>query len=86
MHSQINKWGNSAAIRIPASVLAELGLSVHSTVDIQVQNGKIIIEPLVASKSDLKLPFSEAGLLSGLDAYHAHADSLASPSGSEWGE
>ena len=86
MQSQINKWGNSAAVRIPASVLAELGLSVHSTIDIQVDNGKIIIEPMHSTAGKIKLPFSESALLSGLDESTAHADAIAAPSSSEWGE
>jgi|SaaInl5LU_22_DNA_1037371.scaffolds.fasta_scaffold34536_3 antitoxin MazE len=86
MQSQINKWGNSAAVRIPASVLAELGLSVHSTIDIQVDNGKIIIEPLDSTITRLKLPYSEAELLAGLDENTAHADAVAAPLSSEWGE
>lgn len=77
MQSQINKWGNSAAVRIPANMLASMGLSVNSSINIEVKDGKTIIEPISEPKKRLKLPFSEVALLKGLDAYTAHADEIA---------
>lgn len=46
MQLTIKKWGNSVGIRIPAPVLSELKLNVDHLVDMQVENGKIIIAPL----------------------------------------
>ncbi|MEE6030962.1 AbrB/MazE/SpoVT family DNA-binding domain-containing protein [Avibacterium paragallinarum] len=46
MQLTIKKWGNSVGIRIPAPVLSELQLNVDHLVDMQVENGKIIIAPL----------------------------------------
>lgn len=85
MQSQINKWGNSAAVRIPANMLASMGLEVNSPVTIEVVDGKIVIKPVRASQKKLKLPFSEQALLQDLNAYTAHADEIATPSGSELG-
>lgn len=86
MQSQINKWGNSAAVRIPASMLASMGLAVNSHVTINILDGKIVIEPIKEPQKRLKLPFSEEALLQDLNGYTAHADEVATPSGTEFGD
>lgn len=40
----VKKWGNSAAVRIPATVLATAGLALEAPVDIREENGRIVIE------------------------------------------
>lgn len=42
----IKKWGNSAAVRIPASVMAVANISIDTKVDIREESGRIIIEPI----------------------------------------
>lgn len=86
MQSQINKWGNSAAVRIPASILSDIGLSIHSNINITVRDGKIIIEPAKPALKGFKLPFSEAALLQGLNTHTAHADEVTTPLAAELGE
>ncbi|MDF1584478.1 MAG: AbrB/MazE/SpoVT family DNA-binding domain-containing protein [Methyloprofundus sp.] len=86
MQSQINKWGNSTAVRIPASILSGMGLSVNSHITIEVKDGKIIIEPIKPLQKNLKLPFTEEALLQNLNAYTAHADKLATPISVELGD
>jgi antitoxin MazE len=44
MRVQVKKWGNSAAVRIPASVLEAVDLRVDQTVEINERNGRIVIE------------------------------------------
>lgn len=80
MHSEIKRWGNSAAIRIPSKILAQANLDVSSPISMDVIDGKIIIEAAVNAKRRVNLPFSEADLLKGLNAHCAHADELARPS------
>lgn len=41
---KIQKWGNSSAIRIPAKVLAAAGITVEDEVDIQADNGRLVIQ------------------------------------------
>lgn len=86
MQSQINKWGNSAAVRIPANMLASMGLEVNSRVTIEILDGKIVIEPIKAPQKRFNLPFSEEALLQGLNAYTAHADEIATPKNMEFGD
>jgi len=42
----VKKWGNSAAVRIPANVLAEAGLEIDQPVEVREDRGRIIIEPV----------------------------------------
>jgi|AACY02.12.fsa_nt_gi Growth regulator len=77
MEARINKWGNSAAVRLPASVLTSMGLELNSPITIDVIEGKIIIAPVDNSRKRFELPFSEEFLLENLDAHNAHADELA---------
>ena len=53
MHAQVKKWGNSASVRIPASVMAAARLHVDQMVDIREDNGRIVIEPVLAPAYDL---------------------------------
>ena len=48
MKMQVKKWGNSAAVRIPASVLAASSIAVDQDVDIREEGGRIVIEPIKA--------------------------------------
>jgi len=87
MQSEIKRWGNSAAIRLPARILAEARLDVDSPVRMLVKGKKIIIEALGEPRRPrLELPYSEADLLHGLNPETAHAEELAQPSGKEIGD
>ena len=86
MQTQINKWGNSAAVRIPAGILSDTGLSVNSNISIEAKDGRIVIEPAERLRKSLNLPFSEETLLKGLNAHTAHADEVAAPLGAELGD
>ena len=85
MESRINKWGNSAAVRIPAGVLASMGLDLDSLITIEVIEGKIIIAPVDNAAKRLNLPFTEEAMLKDLDPHKAHADELAVPRAGEFG-
>jgi antitoxin MazE len=44
--THISKWGNSLGIRLPKSLLQELGVSASSKVAVTIENGSIIIRPV----------------------------------------
>ena len=46
MKATVRKWGNSAAIRIPALVLQASRLGLDEVVDVREEAGRIIIEPV----------------------------------------
>ncbi|POP52597.1 AbrB/MazE/SpoVT family DNA-binding domain-containing protein [Zhongshania marina] len=52
MHSEIKKWGNSAAVRLPGKILAAAGLSTDSPISIKAESGRIIIDQVLASPRD----------------------------------
>ena len=43
MRSEIAKWGNSLALRLPKSLAAGAGFSEGTPVELSAQNGKLII-------------------------------------------
>ena len=53
MRAQVKKWGNSASVRIPASVMEAASLSIDQAVDVREENGRVVIEPVKAPKYDL---------------------------------
>ena len=53
MKVQVKKWGNSASVRIPASVMAATKLTLDQVVDVREDGGRIIIEPVQAPAYDL---------------------------------
>jgi antitoxin MazE len=46
MRVTVKKWGNSAAVRIPASVMQATRLDLDEVVDVREEAGRIVIEPV----------------------------------------
>ena len=42
----IRKWGNSLAIRLPQSLLAQLNLQIDGVVEISLEEGRLILSPV----------------------------------------
>ena len=53
MQGVVKKWGNSAAVRIPASVLAAAEVRLDQPVDVR-EEGERIIEPLRPARYDIE--------------------------------
>ncbi len=53
MRIVVGKWGSNAAVRIPASVMAEASLELDQTVDVRQEGGRIVIEPARSPSYDL---------------------------------
>ena len=53
MQIHVKKWGNSASVRIPASVMAAAALRIDQAVDVREEGGRIIIEPITTPGYDL---------------------------------
>ena len=62
----VKKWGNGAAIRIPASVMAAAHLSLDQPVDVKEEHGRIVIE------SERTKVFSLRDLLDGITSANLH--------------
>ncbi len=77
MRSEIKRWGNSAAVRLPHKLMSAAHLEVDSPVRITAEKDRIVIEALPRNRDGrLVLPFDEAALLAGLDPTTAHSDEL----------
>jgi antitoxin MazE len=64
----VKKWGNSASVRIPASVMEAASLRLDEAVDVREEGGRIVIEPVRPSEFDL------AQLLAGITPDNLHAE------------
>ena len=80
MLSKVQKWGNSQGLRFTKTLLQEAQINVGDEVNVSVQEGRIIIEPVtkVRSKYDLKELVSKMP-----QEYHAEELDWGEPSGKE---
>ena len=62
----VKKWGNSAAVRIPASVMEAAHLNLDQAVDVKEEHGRIVIEP------ERREIFSLEDLLDGITSANLH--------------
>ena len=46
MTVHIKKWGNSASVRIPSALMAAVHLQLNDRVELRVDAGRIVIEPV----------------------------------------
>ena len=66
MQGVVKKWGNSAAVRIPASVLEAAQVRLDQPVDVREEGGRIVIEPLRPRRYDID------ALVSGITDENRH--------------
>ena len=67
MDCKLNKWGNSYAVRIPQSLLKELGIQENDLLDISLQKGQIVLKK--------KNPYSLKEMLKNITPDNLHSDS-----------
>ncbi len=46
MVTRVQKWGNSQGLRFPKTVLTEAHINIGDEVQISVEDGRIIVEPV----------------------------------------
>ena len=74
----IRKWGNSAAVRLPASAIKEAAFRLEQKVRIVVTRGRIVIEP------SGKVEYGLDELVDGITARNRHAEvTFGEPVGKE---
>ena len=66
MRAMVKKWGNSAAVRIPASVMQATRLDLDEAVDVREEAGRIVIEPVRQKTYEL------GKLLKGITSKNQH--------------
>ena len=50
----VKKWGNSAAVRIPAAAMETARLALEQPVDVRAEAGRVIIEPIRKKEYDIR--------------------------------
>ncbi len=68
MRVQVKKWGNSASVRIPASVMAAASLRIDQQVEVREEAGRVVIEPVGKPTYDLKT------LIAGITPENVHEE------------
>ena len=68
MQTKIQKWGNSLAVRIPKPFVKETHLAYGASVNLSVDDGKIIIDPHTEPQYRLE------DLLRGVTQRNLHAE------------
>jgi len=74
IHGNVKRWGNSPAVRIPATLMQALNLHIDDEISIELVGGKLVIEPVRQEVS-----YTLAGLLEGVTPENLHEPV-------EWGE
>ncbi|ELB3894099.1 MULTISPECIES: AbrB/MazE/SpoVT family DNA-binding domain-containing protein [Morganellaceae] len=62
----VKKWGNSPSVRLPVAIMQKAALRVDDTVEIAVEEGRIIITPVKA------IEYSLDNLLAGITQENIH--------------
>jgi antitoxin MazE len=53
MRVHVRKWGNSASVRLPASVMSAASLRLDQAVEVREEGGRVVIEPIQGTVYDL---------------------------------
>lgn len=67
MEVLVKKWGNSAAVRIPAAVMETAKFSLEQRVDVRAQDGRVVIEPVRRKEYDIE------ELIRGINKENCHS-------------
>ena len=70
MRVELAKWGNSAAVRVPAGALADAGMQIGQALNIRAEAGRLVLEPAAENLDDL---------LSRITPENQHAPALDGP-------
>jgi antitoxin MazE len=72
VQTQIGKWGNSLAVRIPLAYVREAHLDEGMTVELSITDGRLIVTPV-------RPTYSLEELVAGITDENRHAET-------DWGE
>lgn len=68
MRVTVRKWGNGAAVPIPAAILEAVHLGLNKVADVYEESGRIIIEAVRSNEYDL------SQLLANITTENLHAE------------
>ena len=55
MRATVSKWGNSLGLRIPRGLAQDAGLAEGSVVELRVEDGRLIAEPVAVESLEALL-------------------------------
>ncbi|HHH1368278.1 TPA: AbrB/MazE/SpoVT family DNA-binding domain-containing protein [Yersinia enterocolitica] len=55
----VKKWGNSPSVRLPVAIMEAASLKIDDTVEIAVEDGRIVIVPVRAKEVSLQSLLAE---------------------------
>lgn len=69
MNVEIQKWGNSGAIRLPAAVMKQLKVALGDQLDLEVEDGRLVLVPAAREYrlEDLVAGINKANLHTAVD-------------------
>ena len=73
MKTKVQKWGNSLAVRIPRPFAEETGLENGSSIELSLEEGRLILTPLSETSYTLKK------LLQGITPENVHGELDSGP-------
>ena len=73
MKTKVQKWGNSLAVRIPRPFAEETGLEHGSSIELSLEEGRLILSPLSVTSYTLKK------LLQGITPENVHGELDSGP-------
>ncbi len=68
MRTRVQKWGNSLALRIPKSFADEVGIDKESSVELRLEDGRLVVSPVTAPHPTL------SELLAGVTEENLHQE------------
>ena len=68
MKTKVQKWGNSLAVRIPRPFAEETGLENGSSIELSLEEGRLILSPLS------KKSYALENLLQGITPENVHGE------------
>jgi antitoxin MazE len=71
MRTSIKKWGNSASLRIPATIMRAAKLEIDQDIDIREEDGRIVIEAIRPAR---RRKYELASLLAGITPENLHEE------------
>lgn len=78
MKTQVQKWGNSLAVRIPKAFANDLGLDQESTIELALEDGCLVLRPTAPPRYEL------SRLLSRVTEDNCHGEyDVGEPAGNE---
>ena len=73
MHTKVQRWGNSLAVRIPKAFAQGMGLDESSDVEISLRDGDLVISPKPPASYTLEQ------LLEGITPENVHEEISTGP-------